>query len=867
MRQSSIAAALVLLALLTCEASKGPKVKVVDVERKGKNGKQGAIYYYEDESKTDVGDKNRVDLDGEILQNVGKAGKSDKNPSKKDKTASESNKKEGTQANEKHKDNNKNSNDKKKDKALKFGENELIEESENEGTSGSKQGETKEKTQDSSNGDATESDNNEEQVDEKEDINTKDKQSDPQEAEMEGEEVEEVEQKDNTDKGKDVDEEKEEEEKQEEEEEEEELEEEEDARARIEEEIADKHESTSENAASVIELLTEEYKVAVREINVSGREEGVWRVFDTHLQDFIGDARQDLMEYCRSVSGKEARKMIQAGEALPSRFGLWCPVSLHSEPNIVPNMFGQYPVIRRNHVYFMQSFEKRKRFMKHPTQYLKQVVPPSMPIRLAIVGPPKSGKTTTAKRISEKFGCKRITVLESLRNESANNSALSKQINEILKAGKKVPYRLVADVLAKSIKDPVAQVHGYILDGHPQTRDQWDLLNAAGVEVCSVIELGAPQDICFERLKAANVEDKDSVLEGEDYDFIRMTESYRREMPGLKKAALEAGLVWDLLDSTPSVWSTGTQALSLLADTQNIRCNYWRNRLQELPTPIRRLSLPPRHVLQNVSSFGHFCPVSWVDHKKLIESSEEDMSRTVEYKGNFFKLSSDATMQKFIDLPDYYLESSLPDSLPVRKTAQQVKDMFPKQVEFHGMCPVTYDQGRRKYEALKPGSMDFAVEYKDCIYTLLDTQCCEEFMQQPHIYAAIPLPEKVPPPARAMDVRGLPMPGYLEQTVSLSITKALTAVGLAKPKYPFMNLSESALVYVALFLKANNPQATEHSRSVFRSKLKKFEGKCELVKYLGKTMDRQHTTQHPIEFESKLSSFISMLDDCRIEMN
>jgi len=50
-------------------------------------------------------------------------------------------------------------------------------------------------------------------------------------------------------------------------------------------------------------------------------------------------------------------------------------------------------------------------------------------------------------------------------------------------------------------------------------------------------------------------------------------------------------------------------------------------------------------------------------------------------------------------------------------------------------------------------------------------------------------------------VTALPMLGYLEQTVSTSITKALTAVGNVKPKYPFMNATQSALVYVAYHLK------------------------------------------------------------------
>ena len=48
------------------------------------------------------------------------------------------------------------------------------------------------------------------------------------------------------------------------------------------------------------------------------------------------------------------------------------------------------------------------------------------------------------------------------------------------------------------------------------------------------------------------------------------------------------------------------------------------------------------------------------------------------------------------------------------------------------------------------------------------------------------------------------MLGYMEQTVAHLITKSLTAVGLARPKYPFLSTQESALIYLALYLKANN---------------------------------------------------------------
>ena len=54
-----------------------------------------------------------------------------------------------------------------------------------------------------------------------------------------------------------------------------------------------------------------------------------------------------------------------------------------------------FPALYRQHVYFLSSIDARIQFMSNPLAYLCQRSPkPVVPIRVAIVGPPKSGKTT-----------------------------------------------------------------------------------------------------------------------------------------------------------------------------------------------------------------------------------------------------------------------------------------------------------------------------------------------------------------------------------------------------------------------------------------------------------------------------------------
>ena len=76
--------------------------------------------------------------------------------------------------------------------------------------------------------------------------------------------------------------------------------------------------------------------------------------------------------------------------------------------------------------------------------------------------------------------------------------------------------------------------------------------------------------------------------------------------------------------------------------------------------------------------------------------------------------------------------------------------------------------------------------------------------RSPHLYSNLKLPHKLPPKREPLVVNALPMLGYMEQTVAHAVTKAMTAVGMLKPKYPFISTTKSALIYVAFHLKGFN---------------------------------------------------------------
>ena len=57
--------------------------------------------------------------------------------------------------------------------------------------------------------------------------------------------------------------------------------------------------------------------------------------------------------------------------------------------------FQTFPCIYRQHLYYLSTPQARDTFINDPMTYLKQPSPkPVVPVRLAVIGPPKSGKST-----------------------------------------------------------------------------------------------------------------------------------------------------------------------------------------------------------------------------------------------------------------------------------------------------------------------------------------------------------------------------------------------------------------------------------------------------------------------------------------
>lgn len=196
--------------------------------------------------------------------------------------------------------------------------------------------------------------------------------------------------------------------------------------------------------------------------------------------------------------------------------------------------------------------------------------------------------------------------------------------------------------------------------------------------------------------------------------------------------------------------------------------------------------------------------------EELVDCSEtRSMEFVAEYQGYYYKMYSAQELQLFLEEPSKFVAPLAPRKLPPpsllpkKRSSDYVKEHFAKQIELNGYCPITYYDGKLRYEALEQGIIEFAAEYKNKIFYMVSEEALEKFMRKPEIYSNLKLPHKLPPVKNQMNLFSLPMTGYLEQTVADLLKKSLNEVGNFKPKFPFLSPTRSALLYVAYYLKGN----------------------------------------------------------------
>jgi adenylate kinase len=107
-------------------------------------------------------------------------------------------------------------------------------------------------------------------------------------------------------------------------------------------------------------------------------------------------------------------------------------------------------------------------------------------MRIALLGPPGSGKGTQAQRICAAFDLAHLASGDILRTEKASGSPLGKKIGEFIDNGRLVPDDLIVQIMKAKI---ISLTTGFVLDGFPRTLPQAQVLNQMLFELNRPLQL------------------------------------------------------------------------------------------------------------------------------------------------------------------------------------------------------------------------------------------------------------------------------------------------------------------------------------------------------------------------------------------
>ncbi len=124
-------------------------------------------------------------------------------------------------------------------------------------------------------------------------------------------------------------------------------------------------------------------------------------------------------------------------------------------------------------------------------------------MRIALLGPPGSGKGTQATRLAQQLAIPQLSTGDMLRAAVSAGSPVGRKVKAVMERGELVPDELVVAVVVQRLLQPDAK-NGFILDGFPRTVAQAqaldDILRAEELNLDCVLELRVDEEVLLGRI-------------------------------------------------------------------------------------------------------------------------------------------------------------------------------------------------------------------------------------------------------------------------------------------------------------------------------------------------------------------------------
>lgn len=622
----------------------------------------------------------------------------------------------------------------------------------------------------------------------------------------------------------------------------------EEAREGIEARIESIFDTDDENIQSLNEILMEN---RIKTVSVDGTKafNKVTR-YTLSVLTPLKNRCESFFEQTFIVNTDVAESLLLRGYYFLSKFYRLCPVYIFENPQATQNSYKickrrgtLFPVVHRSFIYYISSAKNVTKFRTNPLKYITCDNIKSYfeaPLRIGVIGAPKSGQSTLAARLAKQYGLLCISGGSAVRRvlENLHWTELAVEMRKHLEAGKSIEEDHIVKAMQTVAINHRTVTCGYVLDGAPMSP-----YRAKG-HIKSRLFPNMIFDISANKSKILENSQKEIY-----YDIIKYKPPYPRGVIEIRyeKWAESQYKIRDWiaenyknlyhLDGNHSKWHVLQQAndhIKLInANLHNYVCNVEKN-------IVRAMWISEEEFQARQSQYKKMCPVCF--HNKVYKYMGTHFggkTGLVQYNKKFYWIC-DEHLDTVMKFPDHYL-TSIDIEFPEMPALINIVNL--DFVYENGVCVVTYAENLPA-QIIKMGTNQYAASYAGKSYLFCSEVCLCKFISKPYLYKDITI-FKESKGFPKLSLKSLPNIGYLEQTLGNMLTEACCAVNVFRPKYPGLSFKLSAFIYIALYLKTHNPLMDKNKLPLYLKASTVFESRCKLMLDVGlrlRSMDNPFAT-------------------------
>lgn len=541
---------------------------------------------------------------------------------------------------------------------------------------------------------------------------------------------------------------------------------------------------------------------------------------------------------------KTAERLLDCGYYFLSSFGRRCPVQAYTN-EILTICSPTFSVIHHSYIYFLNGEKALSAFLMEPSKYISQYFRlPALPLQIAIIGPPKCGKTTLADRFAKTYGLKRITRDVALRHllKHYGWTESARMVENQLQASQSASLESIIHAIEILSLSPSAISRGYVLDDCPSSREEAERLILSGVQPMIVLDLKADLSYLLPKYQIVDDNTQQELMNYENWQTHQA--SFRDWLKRFSRNVVE-------LDAT-SKWSVWTFADSAVRSRFAEIALYHREADLDKVHSLRHMCVSPFEFRARQSQYESYCPVC-LFREDVLQASRQltDNQGMVQFKEHFYWICPQH-MAIFVEDPQQYLPpvntAILPDERP--RVLEQVVDVghacWERRLRLGGWCPVTYVDGPADRKLMR-GRTDLAVLLgEEEVYLFCTAECRNKFLAMHSKYRNVEITS-----TDDIDLQSLSNMDFLEHTVAKEVIKAVKQVAARRPKIVGLSPAASAAIHIGVHLKTHNASGDSNETVIYEVADERMAGQDKIIRIVTDTVK---TKPNPYTDEEKQES-------------